>query len=606
MNDKQLEILREIDETLTSATWRRKAKPMTITEGMRTPWGPADNVFELCDGIHIVSTPGHGGFKVDRKLNARIPQYMRRKDGWYEEDCEYALVLLALADEIKPGAEDLMNARQTVRNYYPDEYERFTGEVIPPGESHEKDRRLFQEEHQDDLVVVSAAGTWHEDCPEGMVLVDATRGGKRELHTSGRTFLVRDEEYAQRSRFGFIVDPDRHQELTPLSESEVRTTLVVVDAIGSRCPPKPTGHRAWDWYDWALRTAVVVKAKRGQALCPPETHRLPAACNRGIGEGWRAGIRAIEVIDRIKLEQEKHGGLEAKLSLPELGRLRAFAAEHGRCWRAALRYKWLCEEDVLRETRNTIGPARLSRVVLSLLLLAIFAGAAGGAIVPVANDYGTISLSGDLTGKVQDTRYDAVTDSQFSVLSDWNGNITSTSVDWAPTTLTYNFSHQRAGAPGSFNRTSQYDFWFMVDVPSTYEISGTYTLTGSGFMVQSAWLEHVDGPFLTPFHLIQQSVNTPNQIMTVGESAGDDFNRSIGSPTGTLLAGEIYNLRLDAIIRAPDAGDLGATAVGNFLFSVSATDSPEPAVLTSLVTLTIMTAAFLALRKTGDRDNARN
>lgn len=49
-----------------------------------------------------------------------------------------------------------------------------------------------------------------------------------------------------------------------------------------------------------------------------------------------------------------------------IARLREFKAEHGRNWKAALRALWIsgCDEGLLRQARNVIGPNDLDRVKL--------------------------------------------------------------------------------------------------------------------------------------------------------------------------------------------------------------------------------------------------
>lgn len=193
---------------------------MTVHEGMTTPWGTADFAEEICEGVGIVSTPGHGGIKLDASRNRLVPDYMRRRGGWYEEDCEWALVFVALATYIAertPAAErrDMLDhAPATVRQWFPDAYEKFFGVTIAPGDSHVKDERQFYADHADDWITVSASLT---NAPAGMVLVTASVGGRRgnRLPRERKTFVVPEEDYKARSSFGFIVDPERYDTVNP-------------------------------------------------------------------------------------------------------------------------------------------------------------------------------------------------------------------------------------------------------------------------------------------------------------------------------------------------------------------------------------------------------
>ena len=194
------------------------SKPV-VRVGMRTPWGKADGIDIVMPGIGWVFTPGHGGVKLSPAMNRRMPDYMRQKGGWYEEDCESAKVYVALTATLATVENDTTDklreaAVSTLRNWYPDAYERFFGETIAPGDSYIKDERTFHAEHVNDLVVISAT-----NCPRSMsatspsmVKVTATVGGKRG-NGDERYFLVTVSDYETRSRFGFVIDPAKHKEV---------------------------------------------------------------------------------------------------------------------------------------------------------------------------------------------------------------------------------------------------------------------------------------------------------------------------------------------------------------------------------------------------------
>ena len=91
-----------------------------------TPWGKADYVKKYAAGIIWYSTPSHGGFHVCPTKNLQIPEYMREAGGWYEEDCDWAIVATIfpaafLAD--KDPAWTLQQARDTLKNWNPKAYE---------------------------------------------------------------------------------------------------------------------------------------------------------------------------------------------------------------------------------------------------------------------------------------------------------------------------------------------------------------------------------------------------------------------------------------------------------------------------------------------------
>lgn len=175
---------------------RAEARPV-VYEGMRTPWGVADNAKVVAPGIGWVGTPGHGGVKLSPAMNRRMPDHMRQRGGWYEEDCDWSLPYAFFADALRAAGESeqaLADAMPTLRNWHPAAYEQFTGEEIPEGESHIKDKRIFSDRHANDLVAVSAINSSERP---GMVEVTATVGGVRSFG-GARRFLVPEEEYDTR------------------------------------------------------------------------------------------------------------------------------------------------------------------------------------------------------------------------------------------------------------------------------------------------------------------------------------------------------------------------------------------------------------------------
>lgn len=87
-----------------------------------TPWGQADQETAIgTDGIVFVSTPSHGGFYVPREVVATMPPSLYginpfAGEGWYEEDCDWAIVLLAFPHLFTPREVQaaVSSARQTV------------------------------------------------------------------------------------------------------------------------------------------------------------------------------------------------------------------------------------------------------------------------------------------------------------------------------------------------------------------------------------------------------------------------------------------------------------------------------------------------------------
>ena len=172
-----------------------------------TPWGTADSVIKVAEGIYRIYTPSHGGYWLSDERHAVVLaafgiQSTFAGGQWYEEDCDWSLVAIAFPEHFD---KHLDAARAMLRSTRPEVYERFYCVVIPPGESYEKDRRAFMEKHREDFVVVSAhCNSDFQPVPYGFVLCHARIGG---TGSKGR-FLVRKDRYKARSKFGYVIQSD--------------------------------------------------------------------------------------------------------------------------------------------------------------------------------------------------------------------------------------------------------------------------------------------------------------------------------------------------------------------------------------------------------------
>jgi hypothetical protein len=194
--------------------------------GTQTPWGTADSSKSITRGIVLYSTPGHGGFHVSPTLNAKVHEAWRRAKGWYEEDCEWAIVVLTFPQHFT--ADQTTDAKSTAKNYYPHAYKTVMGEDVKPEESHVLREETDAAKHGEAWVVTCAFGDWHAKVPTGMVGVCAMRGTDAYARNRGhggrlfaqRFFFVPAEEYddaSKRCSLGFIVDTERHQEVEAFS-----------------------------------------------------------------------------------------------------------------------------------------------------------------------------------------------------------------------------------------------------------------------------------------------------------------------------------------------------------------------------------------------------
>lgn len=95
-----------------------------INKGLETPWGVADHVEDIGQGILHVMTLGHGGYYVPPHLLGRLSPQWRAfgakwsqgwGECWYEEDCAWAGVCLAFP-ELFP-ADALPHAQALAKQY---------------------------------------------------------------------------------------------------------------------------------------------------------------------------------------------------------------------------------------------------------------------------------------------------------------------------------------------------------------------------------------------------------------------------------------------------------------------------------------------------------
>jgi hypothetical protein len=182
-----------------------------------TPWGPPQHWTNIAEGIDCVSTAGHGGIKLSRQRQAKMPAALKLEGGWYEEDVEYNRVVVVFPECFK--TEQVAGAHAVLKDWCPDEYAAWSGQPVAIEDSHVLRERIFREKHKNDYMVMSAWGDWKEGVPKGMVGVFAGRGGRTEDHRfpgDCKYFLVPAEEYQTR-KGDFVIDLTRHKEIPPIN-----------------------------------------------------------------------------------------------------------------------------------------------------------------------------------------------------------------------------------------------------------------------------------------------------------------------------------------------------------------------------------------------------
>jgi hypothetical protein len=72
-----------------------------------SPWGHVQDITNHADGIDFVGTASHGGFHLSRErskeFRKKFPNAKLFLGGstWFEEDCDWALVVEAFPEEFK-------------------------------------------------------------------------------------------------------------------------------------------------------------------------------------------------------------------------------------------------------------------------------------------------------------------------------------------------------------------------------------------------------------------------------------------------------------------------------------------------------------------------
>lgn len=171
---------------------------ITLKAGSRSPWGKIQSIAIFGGGsIAHVSTAGHGGIKLDRYANERVHVAWRRPGGWYEEDVEWSIVALTFGTDAGVSLQSVESARQTAKDYYPDEYQAIYG-PIAVDESLTLRERAARELAVGRWQILACWGDWAENVPGGMVGVFARVGGRGGPPGSDEGyFLVTAEQYEE-------------------------------------------------------------------------------------------------------------------------------------------------------------------------------------------------------------------------------------------------------------------------------------------------------------------------------------------------------------------------------------------------------------------------
>ena len=155
-----------------------------------------------------------------------------------------------------------------------------------------------------------------------------------------------------------------------------------------------------------------------------------------------------------------------------------------------------------------------------------------------------------------------------------DGNSRSTSTySFSDSGLTLTFDHSRATRLDSYAGTF---VWIRLSVSSRvdYAVAGAYSTDA----VEGGWTAldvAINDLQTTPalYRSRQESFATPMESFVLGESGGDANNILVGSPTGALLRGHIYDLDIGIHI---DASPTAATSIARGTGYVTLLFVPEP------------------------------
>jgi hypothetical protein len=94
-----------------------------------SPWGKAESVTEIADGIYSYSTPAHGGYRLNRQRNATVSAILKKATcqqlglrGWYEEDVDWAIVVYTFPECF--GKQRYNQALKSLKTYHKEAWDQ--------------------------------------------------------------------------------------------------------------------------------------------------------------------------------------------------------------------------------------------------------------------------------------------------------------------------------------------------------------------------------------------------------------------------------------------------------------------------------------------------
>lgn len=197
----------------------------------RTPWGVADQVDSLHpekNKILRVHTSSHGGIAV--ALDLPMPAYLAAigEEGteyrWFEEDQAWVAPVTAFTRHFHP--DQVLRAKDVLRDYYPEAYMAHFGTVLTAATSRALERREWESATAGKYCVTAGWGDWAWDVPAGYVYACGWR--RQDEATAG--FLVPADVYNVNPGRLVLDDFPRWEPDRTLPYSKPRTSAAGVSA----------------------------------------------------------------------------------------------------------------------------------------------------------------------------------------------------------------------------------------------------------------------------------------------------------------------------------------------------------------------------------------
>jgi len=183
-------------------------------------WGSIIMAEEFLPGLWAVTTASHGGIMLSATRQAGMPESLRLGTADYEEDCDWALPVLAFRDEFEAAQPDraswLQLAVDTARCWHPDRYEAFSGEAVPENASRVLRQRAAYKAAIGNHCVTAAWGDWADWVPKGKTgvvtckVLSVDHLGNATYGEEHRYALVDKETYSERGE-AFCLEDHEHE-----------------------------------------------------------------------------------------------------------------------------------------------------------------------------------------------------------------------------------------------------------------------------------------------------------------------------------------------------------------------------------------------------------